>query len=386
MEEEHSITRKQIENVLPYISLSTVAKDYFAKTRQWFYQRLNETKVNGKTVKFNQKELVTLSNALAEIGMKMQNVSKSLLNNQSLSTCSQYDKAEIYPIDESCIFKKTKEQYGEFSNMAGGFPLVINDITILTSEALYQACKYPDYPEIQQKIIDQKSPMAAKQVQKQHKNLIRKDWEDIKVTVMEWCVQVKFAQHKEKMIQLLQSTQNKYIVEENRNDIFWGAKRDKYYLHGNNVLGKLWMNLREYSNLVIHSTPPSIENFKLLGMEMKTTSKKTKSLILDMDLTLIDRGEVADYDYKKETIKHYCKQVPQFTLYEGWEEVFTFIRENNIKGTIVSDTHETIIKTVVSYFKIPCDYIVGHQSAKGKKKPNPFPMNDALRLLGGAIR
>jgi phosphoglycolate phosphatase-like HAD superfamily hydrolase len=192
---EISIIRSKLENLIPYISLSAIAGDYFGKTRQWFYQRLNESKVNGKTIKFTQKELVILSNALYEIGRKMQDVSKTVLNNELLS------------------------------------------------------------------------------------------------------------------------------------------------------------------------------------------NKKIKSLILDMDLTLIDREHVGNYDYKNETIQKYCKNVPKFTMYEGWNEVFTFIRNNHIKVCIVSDAHETIIKNVISHFNIPCDYIVGHQSAKGKKKPNSFPMIEALRLM-----
>ena len=149
--------------------------------------------------------------------------------------------------------------------MGTGFPLVINNVTILTLEALYQCCKYPDHPEIQQKIIDQKSPMTAKMVQKPYIKLIRSDWETIKVNVMEWCLKVKFAQHNDEINVILNSTQNKYIVEESQKDTFWGAKREKDYLHGQNILGKLWMNLREQSNHVIYPMPPNIENFRLLG-------------------------------------------------------------------------------------------------------------------------
>ena len=259
--------RRKLEHLLPYISLSNIAIDYFGRSRQWLYQKLNETEVNGKTVRFTDKELGTLSNALHEIGAKMQDVSKTLLNNELLSNLSL--KTEKYPINESCIFKKSKEQCGEFSNMTSGFPLAINDITILTSEALYQCCKFPDNPEIQQKIIEQKSPMTAKMVQKPYKDLIRNDWEDIKIQVMEWCLKVKFYQHQEKIIQLLKSTEGKYIVEESRKDTFWGAKMGDGYLHGQNILGKLWMNLREQSNFVIIPTLPNIKNFKLLKMDMQ---------------------------------------------------------------------------------------------------------------------
>ena len=99
----------------------------------------------------------------------------------------------IYNISECCVFRKTKEMFGGLSNMASGFPLKINDVKILSAEALYQACKFPHYPDIQRKIISEKSPMTAKMVFKPYNNNIRKDWEDIKVKVMRWCLQVKLA-------------------------------------------------------------------------------------------------------------------------------------------------------------------------------------------------
>jgi len=67
-----------------------------------------------------------------------------------------------YQRDECAIFLKTAERFGGLSNMAGGYALSINGIRIPTSEALYQACRFPDKPELQKIIIGQKSPMTAK--------------------------------------------------------------------------------------------------------------------------------------------------------------------------------------------------------------------------------
>jgi predicted NAD-dependent protein-ADP-ribosyltransferase YbiA (DUF1768 family) len=66
-----------------------------------------------------------------------------------------------YLATDSVVFKKTKEAFGGLSNMAAGYPIKINRVPILTSEALYQACRFPLLPEIQQLILDAKSPMAA---------------------------------------------------------------------------------------------------------------------------------------------------------------------------------------------------------------------------------
>ncbi len=66
------------------------------------------------------------------------------------------DKKEIrvYNRESSCIFKKNNEEFGALSNMATGFPLRVNGVQIRTAEALYQVCRFPHMPEIQEKIIE----------------------------------------------------------------------------------------------------------------------------------------------------------------------------------------------------------------------------------------
>ena len=48
-----------------------MSKNYFKKTPQWFYQRLNGNTVNGKEAHFTNNELKILSEALNEIGEKL---------------------------------------------------------------------------------------------------------------------------------------------------------------------------------------------------------------------------------------------------------------------------------------------------------------------------
>ena len=43
------IIRRQLEDILQFMSLAYIAKQYFGKSRQWLYQRVNGTIVNGKT-------------------------------------------------------------------------------------------------------------------------------------------------------------------------------------------------------------------------------------------------------------------------------------------------------------------------------------------------
>ena len=160
-----------------------------------------------------------------------------------------------YRHSESAVFLKTKEKHGGLSNMAGGFPLVVNSVPIRTSEALYQACRFPHLPEVQQLVIDQKSPMTAKMKSKPHRPNSREDWDAVRVKIMRWCLQVKLAQNWDKFSELLLETGDLPIVEHSRRDDFWGAKPvDKQTLVGVNALGRLLMELRER----VKQEPPAV--------------------------------------------------------------------------------------------------------------------------------
>ena len=52
----------------------------------------------------------------------------------------------------------------------------------------------------------------------------RRDWDAIRVDVMNWYLRVKLAQHWNTFAALLLTSGNRAIVEGNRKDDFWGAK------------------------------------------------------------------------------------------------------------------------------------------------------------------
>lgn len=51
-------------------------------------------------------------------------------------------------------FLKTDDEFGGLSNMAGGFPLLVNGVRVLTSEHLYQSLKFSNNPEIQKAVLN----------------------------------------------------------------------------------------------------------------------------------------------------------------------------------------------------------------------------------------
>lgn len=179
---------------------------------------------------------------------------------------------QIYDPAMSAAFGKTKEKYGGLSNMASGYPLVIEDVAVLSSEALYQACRFPDNPEVQQLILDQHSPMTAKMVSKPHRDETREYWEEIQVEIMAWCLRVKLLHNWEKFGGVLAETGAKQIVEKSRRDRFWGAvpSPEDGMLHGVNMLGKLLMDLRQQVRRgefrrTTALPAPNIPDFRLLG-------------------------------------------------------------------------------------------------------------------------
>ena len=156
------------------------------------------------------------------------------------------EQTRTYDRANSVVFLKTDEPFGGLSNMAGGFPLWVNGTRILTSEALYQACRFPHRPEVQALIIEQRSPMTAKMKSKPYRHDSRPDWDRVRVKVMRWCLRVKLAQNWRAFSELLLKTGERPIVEESRKDTFWGAKAtEDGTLVGMNVLGRLLMELRE---------------------------------------------------------------------------------------------------------------------------------------------
>ena len=175
------------------------------------------------------------------------------------------------------FFKKTKEKWGGLSNMAGGYPLFINNILIYSSEALYQAMKFPKFPDIQLQIISQKNPMHSKMIARKNKDLVRIDWDLIKIKIMRWVLLIKLMFNYESFGNLLRETGNKKIVELSSKDKFWGAvlvDKQNMIAKGENVLGRLLMEIRNKTldkkfNVV---ASPNISNFNFLGKEIRYVS------------------------------------------------------------------------------------------------------------------
>ena len=205
-------------------------------------------------------------------------------------------QTRTYLRDECIVFRKTKERFGGLSNMASGFPLEVNGVSVWTAEALYQACRFPYLPRVQEMIIGQRSPMTAKMKSKPFRKDSRPDWLNIRVKVMRWCLRVKLAENWEKFGELLLVTGDRQIVEESPKDEFWGAKpENNETLVGANVLGRLLMELREElrgpkRESLQRVGLPEIPDFLFLGEPIRTvggrllTSEAAPSTTLEAEV------------------------------------------------------------------------------------------------------
>lgn len=75
---EEFILRQRLGELPEVISFSYIARRFFGKSRQWLYQRVNGSIVNGKQARFTKEEYEKFISALDEISMMITNTSASL--------------------------------------------------------------------------------------------------------------------------------------------------------------------------------------------------------------------------------------------------------------------------------------------------------------------
>lgn len=162
--------------------------------------------------------------------------------------------------EEYIAFKKVSQPYGWLGNMAP-YAVIYEEIEYKTTEALFQALRFKGFPEIQEKIRAEKSPMSAKMVAKSHIDLIP-DYDFCKgqdIEHMKLCLKLKVAQHPE-LVEMLLATNNKKLIEDcssrpHGSGLKWGAALQGGKWVGENILGVLWEELREELKLSLeHSS------------------------------------------------------------------------------------------------------------------------------------
>jgi hypothetical protein len=110
-----------------------------------------------------------------------------------------------------------------------------------TSEHAYHWEKFVENPQIQHRIWGAPSAHEAFQIAQQERTKRRPDWDLVKYSIMKDILVSKCLQHSYVRKKLLETGDRELIEDSWRDDVWgWGPNKD-----GQNLLGKLWMEIRE---------------------------------------------------------------------------------------------------------------------------------------------
>lgn len=157
-------------------------------------------------------------------------------------------------IDSIYFYSHTKSNYAYMSNFFPSVFVDTNGITYNCTEQylMYHKCKLfePTNNQLQQQILNEKSPAKIKALGRQIKNYNEQIWNQIRYQVMVNGLKLKFGQNPTIANKLIQ-TNPKMLYEASPNDNIWGIgfdaetaiTKDKL-LFGTNLLGHALVQVR----------------------------------------------------------------------------------------------------------------------------------------------
>lgn len=139
---------------------------------------------------------------------------------------------------ESQVFFYEQDHY-YLSNFSA-FRVAFGRVLFATAEEAYHWQKFTDAPMVQKLMLGAMSAHDAFKIAERHKADCRPDWDRAKVPIMKDILRAKAAQHEYVCRKLLETGDRELIENSWRDDFWgWGPNRD-----GQNMLGKLWMEVR----------------------------------------------------------------------------------------------------------------------------------------------
>ena len=148
-----------------------------------------------------------------------------------------------YKLDTDLMVRFYEQDFYVLSNFSS-FKVFYNRIVHQTSEHAYHYAKFPGNDPslvvIREAILNSWSAHEAFKIAELHKEHRRPDWDDVKVDIMREILIAKASQH-EYVLRKLLATGDRKLVEDSWRDDFWGWGPNQ---DGQNMLGKLWMEVR----------------------------------------------------------------------------------------------------------------------------------------------
>jgi ribA/ribD-fused uncharacterized protein len=149
--------------------------------------------------------------------------------------------------DRQVFFYEQDHYY--LSNFSA-FRVRYDGIDFDTSEHVYHWCKFANRRDIQDRIRVASSAHEAFKIAEAEREHRRGDWDRVKVAFMRDILRAKVRQHEYVSRKLLQ-TGNRELIENSWRDDFWGWGENR---DGQNMLGKLWMEIRAE---LLTASPPA---------------------------------------------------------------------------------------------------------------------------------
>ena len=168
----------------------------------------------------------------------------------------------IYKMDEVCRFRFTRQAWGAFSNFQPlAVPIAAGPWTFATSEHAYQAAKFAAAPDVQQRIANAPTAREAAAIGRSRNPGMDPRWTAQRVNVMRWVLRMKREANPAAVDAVLADTGERAIVEISARDAWWGAKPTGDSYRGENVLGRLWMELRQH----LRDDDPAVHSGEWIG-------------------------------------------------------------------------------------------------------------------------
>lgn len=160
-----------------------------------------------------------------------------------------------YSASDVAAFRFSSGPLGPLSNFARGMsldvPSAAGAVRVDSSETFYQLMKFVHRPDLQEGLLaaanaHENGPRGGKDFATAHAGDVTPDWvRGLSVVAMRAALRLKLAQHRAAVTAAIAAAGGLPIVEFSTRDAFWGAKpAPGGALVGNNVLGRLWMEIR----------------------------------------------------------------------------------------------------------------------------------------------
>lgn len=171
-------------------------------------------------------------------------------------------------------FCKVADRNGIMSNMAHT-PIKVGDLVYSSSEALYQALRFPGHPELQRRIAAERA-YPSKILAHENKHLTRPDWNDVNTAAMAYAVTVKRDQVPA-FRAAMEATGDRDIVELSVKDDFWGARPQGDRLVGHDMLGSILTQSRDGARM---DEPPAGSSLPGVGEREQRAGKDVERPVL----------------------------------------------------------------------------------------------------------